>query len=140
MGCGGTIKEKENNKKNDLKKDFQIEENRMVIIGSNVNLDNKKIGNRLSLANTDKISNYYEVVSRIGSGAFSKVYKVIQLDSRQERAMKVIKIDSLNYQDGDQSFLKEIDILSQLDHPNIIKIYEYFMDDINFYVISEIVK
>ena len=52
--------------------------------------------------------------------------------------MKVIKIDSLNYQDGDQSFLKEIDVLSQLDHPNIIKIYEYFMDDVNFYIITEI--
>ena len=140
MGCSGSTREKENNK-NDFAKDFRIEENRMGIIGSYLNNENQKIlETRLSLANTDKISNYYEVSSRIGSGAFSKVYKVIQLDSRQERAMKVIKIDSLNYQDGDQTFLKEIDILSQLDHPNIIKIYEYFMDDINFYVITEIAK
>jgi len=142
MGCASSnVPIEKDNKKNNIKKDFGIEENRIGIVGSNLNLDNQKIlENRLSLANTDKISNYYDVVARIGSGAFSKVYRVIQLDSGQERAMKVIKIDSLNYQDGDQSFLKEIDILSELDHPNIIKIYEYFMDDINFYIIMEIAK
>ena len=31
----------------------------------------------------------------------------------------------------------EMNILRNLDHPNIVKIYEYFEDDKRFYVVTE---
>lgn len=31
----------------------------------------------------------------------------------------------------------EIQILKQVDHPNIIKLFEFFEDDENFYLITE---
>ena len=34
--------------------------------------------------------------------------------------------------------LEEISILRELDHPNIMRIYEYFMDDNKFYIISDL--
>jgi calcium-dependent protein kinase len=37
-------------------------------------------------------------------------------------------------------FLKEIEILILTDHPNIIRIYEYYFDDVNFYLITEYVS
>ena len=34
-------------------------------------------------------------------------------------------------------FLTEVRILQTLDHPNVIKLYEYFEDDINVYLVME---
>jgi serine/threonine protein kinase len=35
------------------------------------------------------------------------------------------------------SFAAEIDLLKKLDHPNIIKLYDLFLYDGNYYVITE---
>lgn len=34
-------------------------------------------------------------------------------------------------------FIKEIEILKQLDHPNVIKIFDYYVDSLNIYIIME---
>jgi calcium-dependent protein kinase len=31
----------------------------------------------------------------------------------------------------------EMDILKELDHPNIVKIYELFQDQKNYYIVTE---
>ena len=51
-----------------------------------------------------------------------------------------MKKDYLNYQDDDKNFLKEIEILKNINHPNIIKILESFEDVINFYLIIEYIE
>ena len=94
--------------------------------------DIKIKNNNLVRENKNPIKNIYEIVKKIGSGTFAKVYQVIHIPTKQLRAMKVVKLDTVNYQDDDQVFLKEIELLSQLNHPNIIKIYEYFLDDVGF--------
>ena len=86
----------------------------------------------------ESIKKKYKVIEKIGAGAFGKVYKVRNLITQQLRAMKMIKKDSINYQDDSREFLKEIEILSKIDHPNIIKIFEYFLDDVNYYIITEL--
>jgi calcium-dependent protein kinase len=35
-------------------------------------------------------------------------------------------------------FLKEIEVLSKLDHPNIIKVFEYYVDNKYYYVVTEL--
>ena len=51
--------------------------------------------------------------------------------------MKVIKKNSDKIVN---SVFDEIRILKQLDHPNIVKIYEYFQDEENVYFIMEYLK
>ena len=89
---------------------------------------------------TESIAKYYKLIKKIGSGTFGMVYKVKHLQTGFYRAMKVVKKDTINYQDDNHEFLKEIEILSILDHPNIIKIYEYYVDEINYYVVSELAR
>lgn len=36
-----------------------------------------------------------------------------------------------------QTIINEINLLKSLDHPNIMKIYEYFADEQQFYIVSE---
>jgi serine/threonine protein kinase len=35
------------------------------------------------------------------------------------------------------SFIAELDILKTVDHPNIIKLYDLFLYDGNYYVVTE---
>jgi calcium-dependent protein kinase len=90
--------------------------------------------------NISSIQNDYNILSKIGKGSFGYVFKVHHKRTNQFRAMKVIKQETIKLQDDDKKFLKEIEILIKADHPNIIKIYEYFIDDINYYVIMEYVS
>ena len=50
--------------------------------------------------------------------------------------MKKIKKTHLIKED-EEVFFSEIDILKTLDHPNIIKVYELFEDEIDYYLILE---
>lgn len=90
--------------------------------------------------NKNTVQTDYNVLSKIGKGSFGSVFKVHHKKTGQFRAMKVIKRDTINLQDDDKKFLKEIEILIKADHPNIIRIYEFFMDDVNYYLIMEFVS
>ena len=95
-----------------------------------------KIKNMISKSET-RVEDTYKILNQLGKGSFGSVFKVLHIESGLIRAMKVIKKESLCYQDDDQTFLKEIEILIGTEHPNIIKIYEYYCDDTNYYIITE---
>jgi calcium-dependent protein kinase len=40
-------------------------------------------------------------------------------------------------EDDERMLLNEIDILKDLDHPNIVKMYEFFQDEKRYYIITE---
>ena len=53
------------------------------------------------------------------------------------RAMKQIKKTSvMKSKQGD--LFNEIDLLREMDHPNIVRIYELFQDRKNYYLITEL--
>ena len=82
-----------------------------------------------------QITDYYEVLKKIGEGASAKVYKVKEKSSGEIKAMKQVeksKLPDVKY------FKTEIKILSLLDHPNIVRLFEVFEDDKNFYLIMEL--
>ena len=51
--------------------------------------------------------------------------------------MKVISKELIPSGVDSTEISNEIKILSRLDHPNIMKIYEFFEDKNNFYIITE---
>lgn len=65
--------------------------------------------------------------------------KVVHKLTGDVRAMKIIKKESC-----DEGYLKtlgnEINILRQLDHPHIIKLYEIYQDNNNIYMITEFLE
>jgi len=95
--------------------------------------------NNFITENKGRVEDKYKILSLIGKGSYGRVYKVQHRSSKLFRAMKIIKKTSLSMQDDDQKFLKEIEILIETDHPNIIKIYEYFIDDVYFFLITELI-
>lgn len=89
-----------------------------------------------------KVEDNYKILNKLGKGAYGSVYKVLNTSNNLKRAMKVIKKELLknDEEDGELKFLKEIKILMETDHPNIIKIYNYYQDEINIYIITELVS
>ena len=66
----------------------------------------------------------YLLSDKIGDGAFSVVYKAY--DSKENRYLAIKIINKLSMKpDQIASILKEIAIMRQLNHPNIVKLYNY---------------
>ena len=75
----------------------------------------------------------------LGKGSYGEVKKIQHKTTGEFRAMKIIKKDEVS-KEYVQSLLNEIDNLKQLDHPNIVKIYEFYQDKLNFYLITEYIE
>lgn len=121
MGCG-VIKFKQNRSKN-------LEHNK-----TNSNLS-------VSLILPKSISLYksiYSEISKLGFGGFSEVKLCLHIPSQQKRAIKIIPKDIISIESIDNKHsLKEMTLLKNLNHPNIIKAYEIYEDSMKFYIALE---
>ena len=79
----------------------------------------------------------YEPVGQLGEGGYGQVYLVRHKKMNLLRAMKVIPVKSKT--SGEKTD-EEIELLRQLDHPNIVKLFEYFSDNDKYYLITEYCK
>ena len=79
----------------------------------------------------------YKILKKLGNGTFGQVYKVMQRQTGNIRAMKIIPKNNLRPGFTDKDIIQEITIMKNLDHPHIIKLYEFYLDDDNYYLINE---
>lgn len=79
----------------------------------------------------------YQIYNFLGRGAYGKVVKALHIPSGQFRAVKIIITKNMSKKEK-QQILREIQILSHLDHPNIVKIFEYFINANSIYLVTDI--
>ena len=83
---------------------------------SNINTSSKRI-----------LANRYKLISELGSGLSSQVFKVLDETTGESKVAKI-------YEDNETStYLKEAQIfkmIQQINHPNLIKYYESDFDDL----------
>ena len=81
----------------------------------------------------------YTIIKELGSGSFATVHLVKHKTSGAIRAMKAIKkgpgFD--DDEDNEEEIINEINILMKMDHPNIVKIFEFYNSPTHFYLITE---
>jgi hypothetical protein len=97
---------------------------------------NFEVGDFVAEAN-DRIENkYFFMKPPLGVGLFGTVYKARHKESGQIRAIKKIRKDHSKAKDI-ETLLKDVEILKKLDHPNIIKVYEFYQDSGNYYIVTD---
>lgn len=81
----------------------------------------------------------YKIGKVLGEGAYGEVRLVTHRDSKEKRACKVLKKEKLDKEEI-QKLSNEIRVLKGLDHPNIVKIYEFMEDEKRIYIVTELIE
>jgi calcium-dependent protein kinase len=81
----------------------------------------------------------YTEQKMIGEGSYGRVYKMKNNMTGDMRAVKCIykKAEFINKKEIDKEIANEIEILKQIDHPNILKIYEFYNSPQYYYLVTE---
>ncbi|KAI0366355.1 Pkinase-domain-containing protein [Pilatotrama ljubarskyi] len=99
----------------------------------------------------------YKLVEKMGDGAFSNVYKAIDLRSGQKVAVKVVRKYELSAsQAGEKhlnrefkkkprvteraNILKEVQIMRGINHPSIVKLLAFFESPEHYFLILELME
>jgi len=83
-----------------------------------------------------KISDYYSFGKTLGTGAYGVVKKATHKKTGLTRAVKVLKKAYLS-QEEQEKVMNEVEVLRNLDHPNIMKVIETYEDKKYYFIVTE---
>jgi serine/threonine protein kinase len=79
---------------------------------------------------------YYRLVEKIGEGTYGTVFKTVDQRNGDIVALKKVKIRKAD--DGlPKEFLREVESLKYVSHPNVIKIREVFVGKSNINIVYD---
>ncbi len=82
----------------------------------------------------------FEVGDRIGFGGMGEVYVGVDTVLRRKVALKAIHHDQRMSETARRRFLREAQMLSSLDHPNICRIYDYLRGEDEDILVLELIQ
>jgi CheY-like chemotaxis protein len=71
----------------------------------------------------DKVDSYL-IIDSIGMGKTTLIYKVLDTRTNEFYALKILSSSSANFEEVIRRFEYEIEIMSQIDHPNVIAFHD----------------
>src|SRR5712692_1590505 len=85
----------------------------------------------------------YFIMSKVGTGGFGSVYKATDIQSGDRLvAIKEVRLLGLHPQamiEATTAFQREVSVLSQLDHPNLPRLYEHFQNPGHWYLVMDFI-
>jgi serine/threonine protein kinase len=86
----------------------------------------------------------YKVLNQVGTGGFGAVYRARDLQANGRMvAIKAIELDTLSASqaiEATDTFNRELNLLSNLDHPHLPTIYEHFIDKNHWYLVMDFIE
>jgi eukaryotic-like serine/threonine-protein kinase len=84
----------------------------------------------------------FEIVQKVGTGGMGSVYKALQADMNRMVAIKILHPKLANRKDLVTRFKREARALSQLTHPNTVKVFMYgeLEEDGSLYIAMELLE
>lgn len=91
--------------------------------------------------NSKNLYTDYELFGKLGEGFYGYVRLANHRETRMQRAVKSIEKSKISSTQSEKNkFFNEFEILKQTDHPNIVKIFEYYEDRTYFHLIMEYIS
>ena len=85
----------------------------------------------------------YKIIGELGKGAMGIVYKGVDPDINREVAIKLIRFDMVSEdaekEDAARRFIREAQSAGNLEHPNIVTIYEVGREDNQTFIVMQCV-
>lgn len=88
---------------------------------------------------TGKTVGKYKIIEEIGNGGMGRVYKAIHLTLNRVVAVKMIHPDLVDNLELIKRFYKEAKTQAQLNHQNIVSVYDFLEIGGNYFIIMEYV-
>ncbi|MET0552643.1 MAG: protein kinase [Vicinamibacteria bacterium] len=88
----------------------------------------------------DRIVSHYRVLESLGMGGMGEVYAGLDETLKRKVALKAIRRDQRLSAHAKARFLREARLLSQLDHPNVCRVYDYIEEDEGDWLVLELVE
>jgi serine/threonine protein kinase len=89
------------------------------------------------VSSVKEITDAYEVLEKIGTGGFSTVARARDRRTGAEVAIKVV--DKSKYAPTDRSFDREVAVLSEVRHENVVELYATYVTERNVFMVCELV-
>ena len=131
---GKTSKTIKNNEFREIGERANREEPNSFHYSNTINLTNEII---VSQSKADP-SLDYKKLNFLGEGSFAAVYRVQNRITDSIRAMKIINKSASCSPEDDKEIFNEINILRTLDHPNILKIFEFYSNKESYSIVTEL--
>jgi len=89
----------------------------------------------------DILNGQFQILQKIGSGGMGAVYKALQPDMNRMVGVKILHPKLANRKDLVSRFRREARAMSQLTHPNTVKVFMFGeLDDGSLYIIMEFLE
>lgn len=87
----------------------------------------------------ENFRNRFQILEELGRGSYSSVYRAF--DTKLDLEVAVKKLDPVHKKDKVlERFTREAKITAKLNHRNIVRFYDYYEDDGDFYLVMELVE
>lgn len=80
------------------------------------------------------ITDRYEILRTLGSGTIGTLFLALEIESGKLRTIREV---SKSAHISENEIFHEYNILTELDHPNILKVFEAFETPRNYYIVLE---
>lgn len=95
------------------------------------------VQNFMSHKTGQSIDEQYILGKVLGEGAFGEVFLGTNVHTKEERAVKKMEKDPRDPYITEE-ILHEFAVLKELDHPNVLKVYDLFEDTADFYIVTDL--
>ncbi|MBN2393555.1 MAG: SUMF1/EgtB/PvdO family nonheme iron enzyme [Anaerolineae bacterium] len=98
----------------------------------------------MPLATGQVLQNRYRVVALLGQGGMGAVYRASDLRLKSDVALKEMSpdpgLDASTLDELRQQFEQEAVVLAKLDHPNLVRVIDFFEEGDNAYLVMDLVE
>jgi len=117
----------------------EVADNKDANANANGDGEDSKDNSGTTVSVKEGLEEYYELGEEIGRGGFSVVFEAKDKQTGQRVAIKCVQLAVQADDEAMVALKREIRIMKKVSHPNILKLYEVFVEDDSFYLVMELV-